>query len=154
MLRRSINRFSYARGEVVILTRGRMAHKGNYMFKFEDLSKYTAEWTKLTTDFFALVPKNEKEIKDALLKLQAIFKDETENSKTMWATYFATLKGEAAPKDITAANKKAQELLKTTGFAFLLILPGTVFFLPVLIKTAKEYGVDLVPESVKKQFDI
>jgi hypothetical protein len=124
------------------------------MFKFEDFTKLPQAWTKLATDFFAMVPKSESDVKSALTKLQAVFKEEAANSQAMWKTYQAAAKGEASPKDVLAANKQAQELMKSTGFAFLLIVPGTVFFLPLLIKTAQEYDVDLVPESVKKQFDI
>ena len=44
--------------------------------------------------------------------------------------------------------------MTSTRFAFLIALPGTVFMLPALIQLAQEYDVDLIPESVAKEFDI
>ena len=123
------------------------------MFKFEDYTQLPQQWAKMTSDFFAKIPKSESEIKDTFVKLQAVFKDEAASSQTVWKTYQAAAKGEVSPKDVLAANTKIQELMKTARFAFLLTTPGS-FFLPVLIKTATEYGVDLVPQSVKTQFDI
>lgn len=110
--------------------------------------------TESTKAYFAAIPKNEKEIKDALQKVKAVLDEETKNSKEMWATYSKAAKGDATANEIAVANKIAGQLLVSTRFATLLAVPGAVFVLPALVKFAKEYGINLVPESVAKQFAI
>ena len=120
------------------------------MFKFPN----PVELINATTDYFKSFPKNEAEIKEALKKVKTVFETEFTNSKDLWASYQKMATGDASINEINAANKKVQELLKSAHFAFLLALPGSVFLLPAIIKFAKEYGIDLVPNSVSKEFDL
>ncbi len=104
--------------------------------------------------YFSAFPKNETEIKETLEKVKKVFQSELKNSKEMWSTYQKAATGDASINEITAANKKAQELLVSTRFLALLALPGAVFMLPALVKIAKEYGVDIIPDSVQAEFKI
>lgn len=110
--------------------------------------------TTSTTDMFKAIPKTQDEAKVVFEKVQAVFKAEGENAQDMWTTYFKAAKGDATPNEIASANSKATELLKTTVFAGMVAMPGTIFILPTLIAKAKEHNVDLVPKSVAKQFNI
>lgn len=120
------------------------------MYKFPD----PAEFVTATTNYLKTFPKNEKEIKETLQKVKNVFEAEAANSKSLWATYQKMTTGDASINEITAANKKAQELLKSTQFALLLAVPGSVFLLPAIIKFASEYDIDLVPSSVSKEFGL
>ena len=120
------------------------------MFKFPN----PAELVTATTDYFKSFPKTEAEIKETLTKVKNVFEAEAGNSKALWAAYQKMAKGEASINEINAANKKAQELLKSTQFAFLLALPGSIFLLPAIIKFANEYDIDLVPSSVSREFGL
>jgi|APFre7841882630_1041343.scaffolds.fasta_scaffold80625_2 hypothetical protein len=114
----------------------------------------TADYVKATTDYFSAFPKTPEEIKTVLGKTKTIFETEIENGKEVVKTYSKVTKGEATMKDIAAANKKAQELFVATRFAAIMAMPGALFALPVLSKLADEYSFDLVPASVKREFNI
>lgn len=118
------------------------------------IPKTPQDFFKATTDLFANVPKTADEAKVVFEKVQTVFKTEYTNSQDMWKTYQKSFQGEATPKEITEANKKAAELLKATTFAGLVAIPGAVFVLPTIVEKAKEYKIDLVPKSVSEQFDI
>jgi hypothetical protein len=121
---------------------------------FTDLLKTQQEFFKLTADYFTKFPKTESEFKDIFFKMQSVFQTEMKNTKEMWQIYQKSATGDATANDIAKANKKAQELLKTTGFAFLISMPGTIFVLPAIIEMAKKYDIDLIPTSVSKEFTI
>ncbi len=107
-----------------------------------------------TTDVLKGMPKTQEEAKVAFEKVQAVFTAESENAQDMWKTYFKAAKGDATPNELISANAKATELLKTTAFASMLVIPGTIFVLPLIVAKAKEYNIDLVPKSVAAQFKI
>lgn len=109
---------------------------------------------KATTDYFSAFPKTETEVKDFLTKVKSVFDAEQEKTKEMWKIYHKASTGDASINEISRANKMAKELMVSTRFAFLVAIPGTVFLLPALIEFAKEYDVDLIPDSVSKEFDL
>jgi hypothetical protein len=121
---------------------------------FTDLLKTQQEFFKLTADYFIKFPKTESEFKDIFFKIQSVFQTEMKNTKEMWQIYQKSATGDATANDIAKANKKAQELLKTTSFAFLVSMPGTIFVLPAIIEMAKKYDIDLIPASVSTEFTI
>ena len=112
------------------------------------------EFFKSVTEFYETVPKTAEEAKVVFEKVQTVFKTEAENSRDMWTTYAKAAKGDATANEMADANKKATELLKATTFAGLVSIPGALFILPAIVEKAKEYKIDLVPESVAKQFSI
>jgi hypothetical protein len=119
------------------------------MFKTTPLELFD-EVAKVFRNF----PKTEEEVKEFFVKLQRIFYAEAKNSIEMWQIYQKSLTGNATPNEINKANKIAQDLAISAGFIGLLALPGSLFFLPVLIKGAKEFGIDLVPATIKEEFKI
>lgn len=116
--------------------------------------KTPQDFFNMTTEFFKSVPKTPAEAKVTMEKVQTVIKTEYDNSQEVMKTYAKAAKGDATPKEITAANKKAVELIKATTFASMLAVPGAIFVLPAIVEKAKEYSIDLVPASVAAQFDI
>lgn len=121
---------------------------------FTDFSKTPTDMFKTITDQYSKLPKTEAEFKEFFTKLQSIFYSESTNSMDIWKTYQKSLSGDATPNEITDANKKTMELMKTAGFATLVAVPGMFFILPSLIEMSNKYGVDLVPQSISKEFEI
>lgn len=109
---------------------------------------------KSVTSAFKMLPKNEDEVKANFEKLKRVFDSEVESTKQMWATYQKSATGDATINEINAANKKAKELACQASLGAFLLLPGSFFLLPFIISTARSNGVELVPESVKKEFKI
>ena len=116
--------------------------------------KTPQDFFNMTTAFFKAVPKTPAEVKATMEKVQSVLKTELDNSKEVMTTYAKAAKGDATANEITAANKKAVELVKATTFASMLAVPGAIFVLPAIVEKAKEYSIDLVPASVAEQFDI
>ena len=112
------------------------------------------DFYNMATDFYKSVPKTLTETKAVLEKVQKVVKTEYANSQEVMKTYAKASTGDATVNEISKANKKAAELVKSATFASLLALPGALFVLPMVIEAAKEYSIDLVPASVAEQFDI
>jgi hypothetical protein len=112
------------------------------------------EFFDSVNSYFSAFPKNEKQTKEALEKVKNVFQKEAKNSASLWNTYQKASSGDASMNEIIAANKKAQELLVSTRFALFLAIPGSIFLLPALVKFANEYGVDIIPSSVKEEFNV
>lgn len=128
-----------------------------YMFEiFDKATKQLAEMTSnfviSTSEFFKSVPTNADDAKVGFEKLKTILEEENEKTVAMWKTYQNSMIGMAAKEDIDTANAHAQDIMKAAGLTFLVVLPGTLFFLPFIINMAKDKGVDIVPESFKKAF--
>ena len=102
------------------------------------IPKSPQELFKLTADYFAAFPKTQDDVKEVLEKIKTVFETESKNANEMWAIYAKASKGDASVNEISLANKKAQELLISTRFATILAFPGSVFFLPLLVKYAKD----------------
>lgn len=121
---------------------------------FTTFPKNPTEFFKVTSDYFSAFPKNEADVKEFLTKVKAVFEAEAANNKEMWEILQKSATGDASFNEIAKANKLAQDLLASTRFAFMLAIPGTIFFLPLLVQFAKDNGFDIVPASVAKEFDI
>ncbi len=121
---------------------------------FTTFPKDPTELFKITSDYFSAFPKDEADIKEFLEKTKSVFQTEAKNTKEMWEIYQKSATGDATANEVSKANKIAQDLITSTRFAFLMMVPGTVMMLPMLVKFAKDYGIDLVPASVTSEFDI
>lgn len=108
----------------------------------------------LSQAYFKALPKNPTEVAEAFGKVKNVLQTEASNAQSVYATYEKAAKGDASINEIAEANKKAQELMVATRFGMLLAIPGAMFILPAVIETAKEAGVDIVPASVKEEFNI
>ena len=109
---------------------------------------------KFTTDYVAALPKTFEEVKTLAEKTKKVYEAEEANFKSVVSTYNRAAKGDASVNEITAANKKAQSLLVTARFTALMCIPGAFFAMPLIAKAAEEYDVELIPESVHKEFGI
>lgn len=112
------------------------------------------DFFKTATDTFASLPKTSDEYQKVLAKTKNVFESEVKNSKEVIETYTKAAKGDASINEISTANKKAQELLVAARFACIMSIPGSIFMLPALTKLADEYSFDLIPKSVKKEFNL
>lgn len=121
---------------------------------FSLMSKSPQEYFKMFMDYASLFPKNEREITESLEKIKLVLQTEVNNSKDMWNTLQKATTGDASMNEILAANKQAKNLLIATRFAFILALPGSIFILPLLIEFATQYGIDLIPASVRREFNL
>lgn len=106
------------------------------------------------TNYFSVLPKNAAEVRETLTKVESVLRTEALKSKEVWETNYKAARGEASVNEIVAANLKTTELLLTAQFACLAMIPGSLFFLPVLVGAAKEFGVNIVPESIRKEFNL
>lgn len=116
--------------------------------------KTPQDFFKLTSDFFASIPKTPEEGKAVFEKVQKVIKTEYKNSQDIWKIYQKAATGDASVNEISAANKKATELVKASTFAGIVALPGSLFVLPLIVEKAKEFDIDLVPKSVADEFNI
>lgn len=116
------------------------------------------DFFKQVTEFYKSVPTTPDAIQDAVVnltgKVHSVLTTEFENSKSVYETYQRAVTGDATPNELSAARKKSAELFKTATFASMISVPGMLFVLPAVIKTAKDNGFDLVPISVAEQFKI
>ena len=114
----------------------------------------TQDLFKATTDYFSLIPKTPSEVNDLLDKTKRVVEKELQKTKDVSIVYAKATKGDASINEITEANKKATELLVTARFVALMALPGALFALPVLSTISEDYGIELIPSSVREEFDI
>lgn len=112
------------------------------------------DYFKAFQDTFAAFPKTPEDVKAVVEKTQRVVEAEAENVKSVISTYNKAASGDASINEISAANKKAKELLVTARFATVMAVPGAVFALPILSKIAEEYDFDFIPASVKKEFEV
>ena len=92
---------------------------------------------------------NTKKIKQNLLKLKDLFLDETEENKKMLDIYISYVEGTADDQDIIEANKQLRQIFKSLGLGVLVVLPFSPISIPYVLKKAKEYDIDLIPEWYK-----
>jgi hypothetical protein len=130
-----------------------MALKEITMFDFNS-QKFVQDTTKLFNDAVKAMPKTPEQVKDTFEKMGRVVQTEATETAKMIQTYQRAVTGEATANEITAANKKAQELATATAFAGFMSLPGTFFLLPAVLDLAKKNNVELVLSSVKKEFDL
>jgi hypothetical protein len=100
------------------------------------------------------LPKLDIDMKKTHHKVKNVFATESENTKVMWEIYGRERKGLATVNELVQANAQLRELLSIAGLGAFMVLPGTMFVLPVLLKYGKQYGIDIIPESVKKEFNL
>ena len=89
------------------------------------------------------------QIKQNLLKLKDSFLEETEENKKMLDIYINYIEGNASDEDIENANKQLKQIFKSLGLGILVILPFSPISIPYVLKRAKEYNIDLIPDWYK-----
>lgn len=112
------------------------------------------EFFNMSESYMKLFPKNEKDVRDLAEKAKSVYLTEAKKATDVYTAYKKASSGDASVNEIAEANKKAQDLMVTARFAAFLAIPGAIFALPVATKIAKEAGVDFIPESVAKEFNL
>jgi len=84
-------------------------------------------------------------IKKKLLEIKDAISSGTGSSREMMQIYTKWLRGQAEPGEIALANDCAKDLLKGSVLASLFVLPGGALIIFALVKLAKKFGIDLVP---------
>jgi hypothetical protein len=126
-----------------------MAHNGELtMFKTPN------DFIKTAADALASLPKTPEQFQEVLAKVKNVVDTEILNGKAVLETYTKASKGDASINEITQANKKTQELMIAARFACIMAMPGSIFTVPFLTKLENDLNIDMVPKSVKKEFNI
>ena len=92
---------------------------------------------------------NTDKLKQNLLKLKDLFLEETEENKKMLDIYISSIEGDANEEDITEANEQLKQIFKSLGLGVLVVLPFSPISIPYVLKKAKEFDIDLIPEWYK-----
>ena len=92
---------------------------------------------------------NTKTIEKYLLRLKDAFLDETTENKKMLDIYVKYIEGCATNDEIEEANYQLKQVFKSLGLGILVILPFSPISIPYVLKRAKEYNIDLIPDWYK-----
>jgi len=92
---------------------------------------------------------NRKKIQKVLFKLKNSFLEETEENRRMLDIYANYIDGKASDQEIDEANYQLKEVLKSFGLGILVILPFSPISIPYVLKKAKEYDIELIPDWYK-----
>ena len=92
---------------------------------------------------------NTKKIEQYLLKLKDAFLDETIENKKMLDIYVKYIEGHASDDEIEEANYQLKQVFRSLGLGILVILPFSPISIPYVLKRAKEYNIDLIPDWYK-----
>ena len=91
-----------------------------------------------------------------LLQLKEVFLEENQENTKMLDVYFKFIDGKATDDELNDANKHLEELIKSLGMGFLVLLPFSPVTIPYLVKKAKEHKIDIIPrwyKSLRKHQD-
>ena len=92
---------------------------------------------------------NRKKIQKVLFKLKNSFLEETEENRRMLDIYANYIDGKASDQEIDEANYQLKQVLKSFGLGILVILPFSPVSIPYVLKKAKEYDIELIPDWYK-----
>ena len=92
---------------------------------------------------------NRKKIQKVLFKLKDSFLEETEENRRMLDIYANYIDGKASDQEIDEANYQLKQVLKSFGLGILVILPFSPISIPYILKKAKEYDIELIPDWYK-----
>ena len=90
-----------------------------------------------------------KKIQKVLFKLKDSFLEETEENRRMLDIYANYIDGKASDQEIDEANYQLKQVLKSFGLGILVILPFSPISIPYVLKKAKEYDIELIPDWYK-----
>ena len=118
------------------------------MFAFGAISFLVAfSWFKFAA--MEVFKKELKTIEKYLLRLKDAFLDETTENKKMLDIYVKYIEGYATNDEIEEANYQLKQVFKSLGLGILVILPFSPISIPYVLKRAKEYNIDLIPDWYK-----
>tara|TARA_B100001123_G_scaffold397975_1_gene481654 strand:+ start:1033 stop:1329 length:297 start_codon:yes stop_codon:yes gene_type:complete len=90
-----------------------------------------------------------KNIRRLLTLLKIAFEQDSDSTKEMLKTYYSYTQGNAGKEELKQANKQLNVLFKELGFGFLTFLPFSPITIPLLVKLARKYDIDIVPKWFK-----
>ena len=96
-----------------------------------------------------------KTLSNSMRKALDEIKDSLANEKIqtveMLDTYRRVATGkEVSKEEMEAANTQIVDVIRGAGLSILIILPGSVITIPFLVKTARKYNIELLPDSFIK----
>lgn len=121
---------------------------------FTSIPTNPQDFFKTAFDYYKMIPKTEDEIKETLNKIKSVFEAETENTKQLFDIMKKASTGDASVNELATAGKTMNEMMVAARFATVMAMPGSVFMLPALVEFAKKYNVEIIPASVKKEFNL
>lgn len=90
-------------------------------------------------------------IKKSLMELKRCLAQEKDQTIDMLKIYKRYVSGsEVTDDELTEANKQIVDVIRTSGLSVLVMLPGSIITIPALIKFARKYNVELLPDSFLK----
>ena len=92
---------------------------------------------------------NTKKIQKFLFKLRDSFLEESEENRRMLDTYANYVDGTASDKEIDEANYQLKQVFRSVGLGILVVLPFSPVSIPYVLKKAKEYNIELIPDWYK-----
>ena len=92
---------------------------------------------------------NTKRIQKCLFKLKDSFLEESEENRRMLDTYANYIEGTATEKEIDEANYQLKQVFRSLGLGVLVVLPFSPISIPYVLKKAKEYNIELIPDWYK-----
>ena len=63
--------------------------------------------------------------------------------------YVNYIDGKASNKDIEEANYQLKQVLRSLGLGILVVLPFSPISIPYVLKKAKEFNIELIPDWYK-----
>ena len=67
----------------------------------------------------------------------------------MLDTYSNYIDGTASDKEIDEANYQLKQVFRSVGLGILVVLPFSPISIPYVLKKAKEYNIELIPDWYK-----
>ena len=92
---------------------------------------------------------NTKKLRRYILKLKDSFLEESDENKRMLDIYVRYIEGVATDEEVNEANYQLKQVLKSLGLGILVILPFSPISIPYVLKKAKEFEIDLIPDWYK-----
>ena len=92
---------------------------------------------------------NTKKIQKFLFKLRDSFLEESEENRRMLDTYANFIEGTATEKEVDEANYQLKQVFRSFGLGILVVLPFSPISIPYVLKKAKEYNIELIPDWYK-----
>jgi hypothetical protein len=106
--------------------------------------------TKNLLNTLKQIPTSREEVHQKLVEIRDQFAEEKQETVEMWRIYELHIYGLATDEEVKWANDQALDVIRAVGLAGIIVLPGTVFVLPVLVKVANRFNVNILPSSFRK----
>lgn len=86
-----------------------------------------------------------------LLKIKNALAEESDATRKMLSVYYDYTLGIASKKETKHANRQFRSLIRTLGLGVMIVLPFSPLTLPIIVKLGKKFGIDVLPNSLRKK---